>query len=211
MTYWTVPPMWQGQTVAILASGPSMSQAVADSVLHLPRIAVNTTYQLARDAEMIYACDAVWWAKYPDAVAGPGLNVAMEAVPGHHPATPPAVKVLRNTGRTGFDPHPACLRTLNNSGAQALQIAVHARAARILLLGFDMKGEHWHGAHPRGLTNQKQSSLAGWVVLYRELARELAARGVSVINCTLNSALDCFPKEPLEDVLRVSSLGELAA
>src|SRR6185436_8474475 len=113
MTYWTVPPMWKGRTVAVLASGPSMSQSVADSVRHLPRITVNTTYQLARDAEITYACDAVWWAKYPDALEGPGLKVAMEAVPGTHPPTPEAVKVLRNSGRTGFDPDPSALRTIN--------------------------------------------------------------------------------------------------
>lgn len=209
MTYWTVPPMFRGRTVAVLASGPSMSQSVADSVRHLPRIAVNTTFLLARDAEIIYACDAVWWAKY-DALDAPGLKVAMEAVPGTHPPTPEVVKVLRNSGRTGFDPDPSALRTLNNGGAQAIQIAAHAGAARILLLGFDMRGNHWHGDHPRGLVNQKQSSLARWVVLYRELARELAAHGVSVINCTMDSALDCFPKEPLEDVLRVSEMGEAA-
>ncbi len=172
---------------------------------------MNTTYQLARDAEITYACDAVWWAKYPDALQGRGLKVAMEAVPGHHPHFPEAVKVLRNSGRTGFDPRPDFLRTINNGGAQAIQVAVHAGAARILLLGFDMRGEHWHGAHPKGLTNQKQSSLARWVILYRELATELAARGVSVINCTLGSALDCFPKEDLDDVLLVSAMGELEA
>ncbi len=190
--------MWIGKTVAVLASGPSMSQAVADSVRHLPRITVNTTYQLARDAEITYACDAAWWSKYPDALDGPGLKVAMELAPGWPPTTPPEVKVLRNTGRTGFDPDPGALRTYNNGGAQAIQVAVHAGAAMILLFGFDMHGEHWHGPHPRGLTNQKQSSLARWVVLYRELAREIAKRGVSVINMTPGSALDCFPIGILE-------------
>ncbi len=172
-----------------------MSQSVADSVRHLPRITVNTTYLLARDAEIIYACDAVWWAKYPDALDGPGLKVAMEAVPGTYPPTPDAVSILRNSGRTGFEPNPWALRTLNNSGAQAIQVAAHAGAARILLYGFDLRGEHWHGPHPRGLVNQKASSLARWVTLYRGLAEALAARGVEVINCTPGSALDCFPFE----------------
>ena len=30
--YWTIPRMWEGRTVAVMASGPSMSQEVADKV-----------------------------------------------------------------------------------------------------------------------------------------------------------------------------------
>lgn len=193
--YWSVPAMWPGRTVAVLASGPSMSQAVADKVKHLPRITVNTTYRLALDADIIYACDEAWWKANPEAVQCGGIKVAMEALPGKHPEFPEDVKVLRNTGREGFDPFPDCLRTHNNGGIQAVQVAVHAGAARILLLGFDMRGGHWHEAHPNGDTSDKQ--FLRWI----DRARGLAKAPVDIVNCTEGSALDCFRRESLDDVL----------
>jgi hypothetical protein len=206
--YWTVPPMFAGRTVAVLASGPSMSQAVADQARHLPRIAINTTYRLAPDADIIYAGDAAWWAAHPQALDCPGIKASIEILPKIAPATPDAVRVLRNTGRDGFDPDPSCLRTLANSGAQALQVAVHAGAARVLLLGFDMRGGHWHADHEGN--NPSNGQMARWAVRFRGLAWALMARGISVINCTPGSLLDCFPREDLDGVLlRIASLGEL--
>jgi len=190
--YWVVPRMWAGQTVAILASGPSMSQAVADAVRHLPRIAINTTYQLAHDADIVYAADRRWWLAHPDAQHGPGLRVSIEPVRGTMPDLPFDALVLRNSGPEGFDADPACLRTLANSGAQAIQIAAHAGAARILLYGFDMHGTHWHAPHARPCGNPSPSLMARWVRSMARLARELPA-GVEVVNATPGSALRCFP------------------
>ena len=208
MSYWTVPPMWEGRTVAILASGPSMSPAVAAAVAHLPRIAINSTYRLAPDADVIYAADARWWNANPEAMSCPGILASIEHTPGKRSKeTPEAVRVLRYTGRSGFDPHPGCLRTQTNSGAQALQIAVHARAARVLLCGFDMRGGHWHGQHAPALGNPDAEAFAKFRSAFRNLASALAPTGVSIINCTPGSALDCFPREPLADALRVSAMG----
>ena len=41
--HWTVPRLWPGATVAVLASGPSMSAAVAEEVRRsgVPTIVVN--------------------------------------------------------------------------------------------------------------------------------------------------------------------------
>jgi len=50
-------PAWQGATVAVLASGPSLTQEVADSVKHLPRIAVRRAFRLAPDADLVLALD----------------------------------------------------------------------------------------------------------------------------------------------------------
>jgi len=200
--YWTVPPMWEGKTVAVMASGPSMSQAVADAVSHLPRIVVNTTYRLARCADIVYASDAKWWKANHDALLSPGLRVSIEASRGRIPADlPSGIVVLRNTGREGYDPDPGAARTINNSGAVALQIAVKAGAARVLLFGFDMRGEHWHGPHPRRLGNPSSPFLARCVIGFRTLARALPSH-VDVVNFSPTSALDCFRKASLEDLPR---------
>ena len=199
MNYWTVPPMWEGRTVAILASGPSMSPAVAAAVAHLPRIAVNSTYLLAPDADVIYAADARWWNANPGALQCAGVLASIEFTPGKRSKeTPAAVRVLRYTGRHGFDPHPGCLRTHANSGAQALQIAVHARASRVLLCGFDMRGGHWHPQHPHPMGNPDAKTFAKFRAGFRDLADALPRSRVSIINCTPGSALDAFPRAPLD-------------
>jgi len=197
--------MWEGRTVAILASGPSMSQGVADAVAHLPRIAINTTYRLAPDADILYACDPAWWQAHPEAASVRGIKLALEHVPGKRMPVPDGVLFMRNTGRRGFDPNPGCLRTGDNSGAQALQVAVHAHAARVLLLGFDMKGGNWHGRHPAGLAQSDPAKCRKFVTAFRSLAVELARQPVEILNCTPGSALDCFPRARLDDVLKVAA------
>jgi len=59
-----VPRLWPGATVACLASGPSLTRADVALVRAqgLPTIVVNTTYQMAPWADVLYACDAKWWA-----------------------------------------------------------------------------------------------------------------------------------------------------
>lgn len=197
MTYWRVPRMWEGRTVAVMASGPSMSPEVAAAVAHLPRIAVNTTYRLAPDADVIYGSDVKWWNANPEAAACRGIKCSIEARPGVPPANlPGSVVLLRNSGREGFDANPGAVRTHNNSGAVAVQIAEHAGAARILLLGFDMRGGHWHDPHPVG--NPDGRHFLRWISTFRGLARSLRAQ---VLNCTPDSALDCFPRMSLADAL----------
>ncbi len=201
MTYWVVPRMWVGQTVAVLASGQSMSQDIADQVWHLPRIAINRTWELAPDANIIYGCDEIWWRANPMALTCRGIKVAMEPLPDMHPALPPAVKCMRNSGRTGFDNRQGYLRTHRNSGAQAVQVAAHAGAARILLLGFDMHGEHWHEPHPKGFGNPSPDRFAMWIATFKGLALALKRIGIDVVNCTEGSALDCCRRMSLEEAL----------
>ena len=210
MDYLTVPPMFSGRTVAVLASGPSMSWAMADAVRHLPRIVVNSTFRLATDADIIYAADEAWWRLNANAIACPGLKVMVEILPGRPQPVPEGIHVMRNTGRRGFDPNPSSLRTFANSGAQAIQVAVHAGAARILLLGFDMHGGHWHDEHPWPLMQAEPAAHARRIVAFRDLAMALSARGISVINCTPGSRLDCFPRESLESTLAIADLGVAA-
>jgi hypothetical protein len=121
VSYWSVPPMWKGQTVAVLASGPSMSQAVADAVhaAGIPAIVTNDTFRLAPWAQILYAADTEWWGHTAGAKDFAGLKVSCQAVPG--------VLMLHNAGNVGYSPDPACVHTYGNSGAQAIQVAAKAR------------------------------------------------------------------------------------
>lgn len=199
-TPWRVPALWPGRTVAVMASGPSMSAAVAEAVraADLPAIAVNDTHRLAPWAAVLYAADSSWWAHHAaTALHFPGLKAtANDSVPYR------AVHCLRPTGVEGFDPDPACLRTGGNGGYQALHLAVHAGATRILLFGFDLDdqaGRHWHGDHPAPLVNTAPGVFAIWRARFATLVAPLHSRGVQVVNCAPQSALQCWPlADPFE-------------
>ncbi|MBI3150079.1 MAG: hypothetical protein HYZ17_16365 [Betaproteobacteria bacterium] len=188
MTAWSIPREWEGETVAVLASGPSMSQDVADRVraAGIPAIVVNNTFRLAPWADILYAADAKWWDATPDAMRFAGLKVSCEPVRG--------AMSLRNAGKLGYSDEPDCVHTFGNSGAQAIQIGAKAGGARILLFGFDMRGGHWHGEHQKPLRNTTPASFERWAADMQTLAVALAQRGVAVINCTPGSALRCFPE-----------------
>lgn len=194
---WAVPRMWPGRTVAVLASGPSMSQRVADAVRGLPTIVINDTYRLAPWADLLYAADAAWWTLHPEALRFAGLKVSVDFVGG--------VKQLNYTGSSGYDPDPRAIRSGSNSGYQGVHLAAQAGAARILLCGFDMsaaKGAHWFGPHRGGLVNTTADTYARFIHRFDSLKAALDERGVEVINCTPGSALKCFPSAHLDDVLR---------
>jgi len=191
---------WQGATVAVLGSGPSMSLKVADSVKHLPRIVLNTTYQLAPDADYIYAADPMWWIWATEQLwwdhSSKGWKMTMESRSRQHPNVPKEIGVMRYGGLHGFDDRPGYLRSGGNSGYQALHLAASMGAARILLFGFDCHGGHWHGDHPDKLGNPMASTYAGWIRNFTSLAPLLRERGIEVVNCTPGSKLECF--QPME-------------
>ena len=183
---WSVPPMWEGETVAVLATGPSLTQKQCDSVRHLPCIAVNDAYKMAPFAEMIYAADIQWWALNPDALSFKGLKVTCM-----NDMQLTDVKVLKQGGLEGFDPSPDAIRTGGNSGYQAVHIAIHAKAAKILLFGFDMGGTHFFGPHKAPLRNTDTEVFTHWIPRFEALKN----RGSEIINCTPKSALKCFPTD----------------
>jgi len=129
---WRIQQLWPGATVAILASGPSMSLAVADQVraAGMPAIVINTTHRLAPWAAMLYAADIEWW-QHPsnaDAATFAGLRVSCQQVPGvlalvrHGP-------VCLQLWQHGDLPQPeSCRIQLNGAGIDIFQC--HARLAR---------------------------------------------------------------------------------
>ena len=194
MNYWSVPRMFEGRTIAVLASGPSMSQAVADKIhaAGVPAIVVNNTFRLAPWASILVANDLEWWRATDDWKDFAGFRVCSQ--PGR---AIEGVQRLRVTADFGFDPDPSCIRFGSNSGYQAVHIGIQTGASRILLCGFDMHGGHWHGPHKEPLRNPQPHRFARWIKRFRDLRDQ----GSEIVNCTPGSKLDCFPMADLEDVL----------
>lgn len=142
---------------------------------------------------MLYAADTGWWRYHRnEALKFAGLMVTCNSSVEFK-----AVKLLKQTGVEGFDHSPDSIKTGGNSGYQAVHVALHTKAARILLLGFDMGGDHFFGKHPKPLRNTEPNTFRIWC----ERFVKLKDRGAEIINCTPGSALTCFPKMELEAAL----------
>lgn len=74
------------------------------------------------------------------------------------------------------------------------------------MLGYDGKfgtggKSHWFGDHP---IRSDENTHATWARNLRQLVKPLADLGVEVINCSPDSAVDCFRKLSLEAALEES-------
>jgi len=118
---------------------------------------------------------------------------------------PEFVKQLRITGVPGFDPDPGALRTGSNSGYQAIHLAAHFGAKRIILLGYDMRvsgqSTHWHEGHGKPAKSYQAVLSSTFLPKFKSLVGPLRDRGVEVINATEGSALTFWPSCNLKEAL----------
>jgi hypothetical protein len=203
-------PDWSGETVGIVASGPSLSPDRVGLLAGRCRvIAVNDAWRLAPFADALYAADAAWWEHHDGVPEFSGMRWTQLGPYGNRPAD---LKTAERYGLSwweslpnpGLSLTPGTIHQGGNSGYQALNLAVLMGAERIVLLGFDMKPgadgrRHWFGEHPGAL--RKDSPYRDWIENFRTTLPDLEKSGVEVINCTPGSALDCFPIADLKDVL----------
>jgi hypothetical protein len=189
---------WAGETVAVLASGPSMTQEDADWCRGQARvITVNSTWRLAPWADVHYSSDPPWWREEIDAMRAKcrgefWTGDADYAPEGMH-RCPYDKKVA------GISARPGVIGWGGNSGFCALGLAFQFGAARIVMLGFDQSGGHWHGDHPEGVRRPANWSL--WRGHFARAALDFKRLGVEVINCSRETTLRCFALKPLREVL----------
>lgn len=207
-----VQRVWPGATVVCVASGPSL---VAEDVEHCRGkakiIAVNGSVRLAPFADVLYSSDEGWWARWakdPELAAARmefrGLKYGIADRRGRKSVARrwPDVCVLDNAGASGLSLDPWALTDGRNSGAAAINLAMLLGAAHILLLGYDMK-IHSGKAHFYPEKGQVPASPhAMFARMIDTMAEPLRRAGVEVINCTRETALTCFPKAALRDVLQ---------
>lgn len=199
--------LWPGATIVCIATGPSLTLEDVDFCRGRARVVVvKNAVQLAPWADAVYACDARWWAQVAGLPDFAGLKFAMEDARAaiafaKHDSAWPGVKLLENTGEVGLEVNPDGLRTGKNSGYQAMNLAVHLGASRIVLLGYDMQTtggkQHFFGRHPWLMG----PSCERFRPFFDHLVQPLATLGISVVNATRATALTCWPCVSLEQAL----------
>jgi hypothetical protein len=209
------PVMANGRPWIILASGPSQCAEDIDAVRQYRRdhgavvVAVNNQVFAAPWTDVLYACDAAWWSHYGCKTKSPDTAQALREFVGEKVSIDAhalryGVTIMRRENGGGLGRNG--LRTGNNSGYQAINLAWHRGARCVILMGYDMQHTggktHSHADHPRPLGNFRQPDACKRP--FDALASDLKNEGVRVINATRETALRCFERMPLADALSVA-------
>ena len=168
-------------TWAVLATGPSMSKAIAGAVHGRCRVvAVSDAYRLAPWADVLVSADCAWWNEHPDALKFAGRKFS-----------------AYGGSNRGIEPFKAPSGA--NSGLLGLMVAVHLGATKILLCGVDLHspGNHFFGRHPDNL----KSTTADRLETFKAQFHRYRPKGVDIVNCSPGSALKAYPMGRLEDHL----------
>jgi hypothetical protein len=195
---------WWGQTVCVIASGPSLTQKDCDLIAsrtHWRCIAINDSWQRMPRADVLWACDGAWWdvhyAKVAAEFAGETWSQDEKACR-RYPLQRVGSVNEPGLGKNGV------IHQGGNGGYQAINLAWQWGAKRILAIGLDCKpgpkGQaHWFGQHGKGLS--KVQNYRHWNNAFPELAADLAREQVEVINLSRQTALTCFPRMALEEAI----------
>lgn len=188
------------RTIVVLGCGESLTQEDVDYCKGKAEVmAVNDAYRLAPWADYHYAADVQWWGlnfqKVKDQFKGECWTQSDQAAEWY------GLNFIRSTEVMGLSRDPLVICQNGNSGAQAINLAYHKGAQKIVLLGFDLCGTHFHGLHPAPLNNPIPLSFNYWQQGFHALAEGLAWEGIKVFNCSRHTKLTGFTRGNLETIL----------
>lgn len=178
----------KGRPIAVLASGPSLTASDIDLLRSagVPFVAVNTTWEIARDCCALVAGDYRWWKAH-------GKQVDIETI--KISRSPKAKKTFSTrTARSK-------IKGGYNSAMVAAEWCVQKGYGPVILLGVDCSlknGVHHHGPHTK-TPDPDRARLHHWPRQWKRL-REAYPRA-EIVNCSRHTELDTFPKRELEHVL----------
>ncbi len=189
-------------------------------------IAVNDAWRMNPWADALYACDNKWWSQHegcplfggekwsshdPRDEDSPNWKLPSQKHPNFWPEGMAARYGLRLVeGRRvtieecHFSTDPAFINYGDNSGFQAVNLALLWGCKTIVLIGFDMQStggkHHFFGDHPPGIGQANQPPFSKMIRFFERASTRLPD-GVRIINATPGSALQCFEIMELADAL----------
>jgi hypothetical protein len=198
LKFWKVEPDWRGQDAVIICGGTSVTPALIDLASRCGKhtIVINSVYQFAPWAELLFFADMRWWDQERklrrDLIrAWPGqIATTSRKSKGDH-----LLRLRKMTEPPYISDNPEAAFVHRSSLTGALNICYHRRARRVIILGADNSESngraHFHEEYiwsrVPGTWEAKAKELEG-------AARILARAGVEVVNCSPISTLTCWPK-----------------
>lgn len=183
---------WEGDCVALVASGASLPK----DQLHLLRdrmhvAVIKENYQLCPWAEIVYGCDVHWWRHRRGLPDYQGLKLAYDKA-----ASFCGIQLIGITNPKddvlSFD-RPGIVASGGNSGFQLFNLVLQFGCTGVLLLGFDMGGEHWYGRNRWDFANNPDASnFKRWARAFDANAAKVGEMGVDVVNSSKNSRITAY-------------------
>lgn len=207
-----IPRLFEGKTVAILATGPSLRREDVQAVrAHgLPAVAINDAYRLAPWADVLYACDGAWWEAHDYVRGFAGQRWTQDRgtpTPWDYHAGLEGLNIVDSVPGGEVSDDPARIFDGSNSGFQALQFVWLAGARRAILLGYDMhrtRGRaHFFGEHPAGL---KRGANYGHFGAIMDAAAPAFLQRLEVWNASRETALQGFPRVGLAELWKLTKI-----
>ena len=190
---------WPNETAYLVASGPSSESLDLDQLRGRRVIAVSHGLFMAPWAPTLIAGGRAFWRHHNITKIWHGCRAIItdDYRPwGWLAREDPRMAYMRRAGRYGLSDDPGALAGSESSVMLAINYAVHRGVARIVLLGCDGKpgpsGERRAG-RPESDT---RDAAARYQTQERAMATQikpLAAAGVTVVNCSPDTALGCYP------------------
>ena len=181
----------------LAGGGPSLKNFDWSRLYNKNTIAINRSFQKLPNAPVVLFQDFHFWQWYEkELVTHPGLIVTCEKRITH-----PKVNIYKKSGPRGIDERPGYLRTGNNSGFAAINLAYHLGAKTIFLLGYDMQfkeGEsHWHNGYK---IENYEKVFKKMIMYFESVVVPLEKHGIDIYNACPDSKIECFTKVSLGDI-----------
>lgn len=223
-----IDPEWVGYTAIVVATGCSLADKDFADLNRVRRlrerdgcrvIIINDNYLIAPWADALYFADVRWWEHHrekPFFRDFPGRKISIENGAGRFCTDCTVLKNMSLTGGTmgRLSKDPTGIYTGQNSGYQAINVAVLYGCTRIVLLGYDMRAKevpitepgksgvrmsnHWFGEHP---WPSDPSSYRFFREEFARMAVTAKMAGLEILNATPGSALESFPMVTLDEAM----------
>lgn len=195
--------------MAIIASGPSAKAAGVGLLKdRLKVVAIKRCIELAPFADAVYGCDHPWWRSVHGLPDYRGMKWAY-APRACDQYGAKRVQIAIDANELLFE-QVGSVGSGGNSGFHALNLVAQFGATRVLLVGFDVHdrgGVHWYGRNiALGMSNPTEHNFRRWRGAFETAAKQLAARGVEVVNASPVSDIKGFPKAGVAETLEAWGL-----
>lgn len=195
--YWTPAVLWPDRPTAfLLAGGDSLRGFDIERLRGRRIVAVNSSVRMAAriagSQDLLYFSDNSWFETHQAEVAAwPGL--IFTAARGAKRAMPDRVNRIQTFECSAFQV-PEKLRSGRSSGHIAVSLAIALGAARLVLLGYDMRliGGRSHHHDDYGRTTE-QAVLDGFIEAFQGWHQDALDVDVEIVNASPGSALMEFP------------------
>lgn len=208
-------PNFRGRTVAIIGGGPSLKSFDLSSIpADWAKIAVNNSYQLVPDADLLFFADARWYQAHYPALHKAWRGRMVSPCSDHRKVPPEEVfKIAREYNApvgeisgTNFSDPKTCKVAGRDSGTMAVNFAWHCGAAEIVLFGFDMTfvdgQSHWHEGHEWPTTQIRYEQM--FAPILAQMADILTSRSVRISRAT-NPGLPNIPYREVPQCVRTGA------